>query len=68
MALAIRENREVRNIDAVAERPDGTRVHFMPFATPLRDASDALIGAVNILIEIESLRVPPPELAALRNT
>jgi hypothetical protein len=28
-----------RAMTAVAERPDGTRVHFMPFPTPLHDAS-----------------------------
>ena len=52
MATAIKENRAIRNLDAVAERPDGTRVHFMPFPTPIRDASGAVIGAVNMLVDI----------------
>jgi PAS domain S-box-containing protein len=56
MAVALRENRPVRNVDAIAERPDGTRVRFMPYPTPLRDASGALIGAVNILVDIGSLQ------------
>jgi PAS domain-containing protein len=56
MAIALRENRPVRNVDAVAERPDGARIHFMPYPTPLRDAHDALIGAVNILVDLGSLR------------
>jgi len=30
MALALKERREVRGMEAVAERPDGTRVHFVP--------------------------------------
>jgi PAS domain-containing protein len=34
MAVAIREDRRVRGVTAVAERPDGTQVHFRPFPTP----------------------------------
>lgn len=52
MAVAIREDRKVRGVTAFAERPDGTRVHFRPFPTPLHDANDNLIGAVNVLVDI----------------
>jgi PAS domain S-box-containing protein len=52
MATAIKEKRTVRGVDAIAERPDGTRVPFEPYPTPLFDASGALIGAVNMLIDI----------------
>jgi PAS domain S-box-containing protein len=52
MAIAIKEKRAVRGIQAIAERPDGTRVPFEPYPTPLFDASGALIGAVNMLIDI----------------
>ena len=52
MAVALREDRRVRGMTAVAERPDGTRVHFMPFPTPLHDASNRLVGAVNVLIDL----------------
>jgi two-component system CheB/CheR fusion protein len=52
MAVALREQRAVRGGRAVAERPDGTRVPFMAFPTPLRDASGAFIGAVNMLIDM----------------
>jgi PAS domain S-box-containing protein len=52
MAVAIRENRPIRNVEALAERPDGTRVPFLPFPSPLRDADGNLIGAVNMLIDI----------------
>jgi len=51
MAIALRENRPVRGVGALAERPDGTRVSFMPFPTPLRDASGALVGGVNMLLD-----------------
>jgi PAS domain S-box-containing protein len=52
MAIAIKEKRAVRGMEAIAERPDGTRVSFEPYPTPLFDASGALIGAVNMLIDI----------------
>src|SRR5687767_2477091 len=52
MALALKERREVRGMEAVAERPDGTLVDFVPYPTPLYDASGILIGAVNMLVDI----------------
>jgi PAS domain-containing protein len=36
MAVAILEKRSVRGVTAVAERPDGSRVNFMPCPTHLR--------------------------------
>lgn len=52
MAVALRENRLIRNVEAVAERPDGTLVPFLPYPTPLRDPSGNVTGAVNMLIDI----------------
>ena len=52
MAIALKQGRAIRGGQAVAERPDGTRVPFMAFPTPLRDASGTLIGAVNMLVEL----------------
>jgi PAS domain S-box-containing protein len=52
MATALKQGRSIRGRQAIAERPDGTRVPFMPFPTPLYDASGALVGAVNMLIDI----------------
>ncbi len=52
MALALKERRPIRGMEAVAERPDGTRVPFIPYPTPLFDASGALLGAVNMLVDI----------------
>jgi PAS domain S-box-containing protein len=56
MATALREGRAIRNVSAVAERPDGTRIPFMPFPTPLFDADGELIGAVNMLVDISALK------------
>jgi PAS domain S-box-containing protein len=52
MAVALKENRPVRGVEAVAERPDGSRIPFMPFPTPLRDAAGALVGGVNLLLDM----------------
>src|SRR5947207_4951586 len=52
MAIALKEGRELRGVSAIAERPDGTRVHFMPYPTLIRDASGKIVGAVNMLVDI----------------
>src|SRR5664279_5668146 len=52
MAIALKENRAVRGLEAACERPDGTRVPFIPYPTPLHDESGKLIGAVNMLVDI----------------
>src|SRR5690349_410103 len=52
MAVALKENRPVRDVEAIAERPDGSRICFMPYPTPLRDEAGQLLGAVNMLVDI----------------
>lgn len=49
-AVALREARPVRGVGAIAERPDGTRVPFMSFPTPLRDSGGALAGILNLMV------------------
>jgi PAS domain S-box-containing protein len=56
MALAIKENRTIRGMEAYAERRDGSRVRFMPFPTPLRDENGKLIGALNMLVDVTDRR------------
>jgi len=52
MAVTLKEDRPVRGIEAIAERPDGVRIPFLPLPTPLHDASGRLVGAVNMLIDL----------------
>ena len=52
MAMALHQRRAIRGMEAVAERPDGTRIPFIPYPTPLFDASGRLTGAVNTLVDI----------------
>src|SRR5690242_5765429 len=63
MAVALKEGREIRGVTAIAERPDGTRVHFMPYPTLLRDARGKIVGAVNMLVDV-SEQVRADELQA----
>lgn len=52
MAVAIREQREVRGGEAIAERPDGTRIPFRAYPTPIYDAAGNFNGALNMLVDI----------------
>lgn len=52
MAITLRENRPIRGIELIAERPDGTRLRVLPFPTPLRNETGALDGAINVLADI----------------
>jgi PAS domain S-box-containing protein len=52
MADAVKNNRAIRGVEAIAERPDGSQIPFMPFPSPLRDESGALVGAINMLVDI----------------
>ncbi|MCK1475985.1 PAS domain S-box protein [Bradyrhizobium sp. 197] len=52
MAVALKEDRPVRGVEAIAERPDGSFVPFIPYPTPLHDADGKLIGAINMLVDI----------------
>lgn len=52
MAIAIKEQRPIRDEVAIAARPSGKRVAFRPYPTPLFDEQGNLIGAVNILVDV----------------
>ncbi len=52
MAICLKEQRPVRGMEAACERPDGTRVPFIPYPTPLFDETGKLTGAVNMLVDI----------------
>ncbi len=56
MAVALREGQPVRGLEAIAERPDGTRVAFLAKPTPLQDASGRPVGAVIMLADISDRR------------
>src|SRR6478736_862473 len=65
MAVALREGRELRGVEAVAERPDGSRVPFIPYPTLLKDGDGRVVGAINILIDIADRKTGYVESAQL---
>lgn len=54
MAVAVKEQRPVRDEVAIAMRPDGTRSAFLPYPTPLFDDDGSFIGAINLLIDVSA--------------
>jgi PAS domain S-box-containing protein len=57
MAVAVKERRSVRGLDAVSERPDGTRIPFIPFPTPIFNSDGQFVGAVNLLVDISERKL-----------
>ena len=52
MAITLREGRPVRGQEIIIERPDGSRRNVLPYPDPIRDASEKIVGAVNMLLDI----------------
>jgi len=52
MALAVREGRPIRGTEIIIERPDGSRSFVLPHPDPIRDAAGAVVGAVNMLVDL----------------
>jgi PAS domain S-box-containing protein len=67
MAIALRENRAIHGAEAMAERPDGTRVPFLAYPAPLHNAAGELIGAVNMLVDITERKVAEDHRQLLLN-
>jgi PAS domain S-box-containing protein len=67
MAIALKEGRAIRDAEAVAERPDGTRVPFIPYPTPLRDAKGRITGAINMLVDISERKQAETQQRILLN-
>lgn len=65
MALALKERRSIRGEEAIAERPDGTRVRFATFPTPIIDADGECIGAVNMLVDLGEQKIAEERLLLL---
>ncbi len=63
MAMAVREKVPVRGAIVVAEREDGSRVTFLPYPTPIMNADGAVVGAIDLFIEITD-RAQPDALNA----
>jgi signal transduction histidine kinase len=52
MALALRDGKEYNGFEIAIERPDGSCWTALAHANPIHDESGAVIGAVNVLVDI----------------
>jgi PAS domain S-box-containing protein len=52
LAQTLRMGRPIRGVEAIIERPDGSRASFVPYPTPLFDDKGRLTGAVNLLMDV----------------
>src|SRR3984893_16288672 len=54
MAIALKEGRVIRGTEAIAERPDGSRIWFTPYPSPLRDARGRIVRSEEHTSELQS--------------
>jgi PAS domain S-box-containing protein len=65
LAVCLAEARPNCGREVIAERPDGTRVCWVNYATPIEDRNGRLIGALNILADISERKRSDIEAARL---
>lgn len=51
-AVALRERRPVRGVEAIATHPDGTQVSLLAYSTPTFDAQGELAGTIGVLVDV----------------
>ena len=56
IATAVRDGKPMRDCELIVERQDGGRSHVMAFPEPILDSSGAVVGAVNMLVDITALK------------
>jgi two-component system, chemotaxis family, CheB/CheR fusion protein len=67
MAMTLRQKRAIRGLEAVCERPDGSRIALIPYPTPIFDRSGNLVGAVNMVVDISERKRTEDALAKHRD-
>jgi PAS domain S-box-containing protein len=56
MAQALSRGRAIRDVEILVERSDGIRRNILPHPEPIFDDSGAVVGAVNMLVDITERR------------
>lgn len=56
MGLALRNGKEYLSQEIIIERPDGSRWTALAHASPFHDENGAVVGAVNVLVDISDRR------------
>jgi PAS domain S-box-containing protein len=67
MAVTLSTKAAVRGAEAVALRPDGSKIPFIPYPTPLFDETGELVGAINMLMDISERKRAEASLAKHRD-
>jgi PAS domain S-box-containing protein len=57
MAMALKTGEATHGLEAVFERPDGSRGAFLAYPTLLHDAAGVMMGAVNMLVDISERKL-----------
>src|SRR3954468_9294188 len=65
MAITLKEDRALSGVEAIAERPDGTRVPFLAYPSPIHDTSGKLIGAIKMMVDISDRKEAEDMVRAL---
>ncbi|HYG15435.1 MAG TPA: PAS domain S-box protein, partial [Bacteroidia bacterium] len=50
------QNRLMRGVEFVMERPDGLRSHIMPYPEPVYNETGELVGAINMMVDVTVLK------------
>ena len=61
--MALKQGRVVRGREAILERFDGTRIPIVPYPTPMRDGKGAIVGVVNMTVDISEQKTAERLLA-----
>ena len=61
--IALTQGRAVRGREAILERGNGSRVPIVPYPTPLRDRTGAIVGVVNMTVDISERKQAERALA-----
>ena len=56
MAIAMKEEREIKGIELIVERADGSRRNVLAHINPLSNPDGRLAGAVNVVVDITELK------------
>ena len=67
MALALKETRRFAAKEVIIERPDGSRRAVLSHASPLFDEAGAMVGAVNILLDITDRKLAEDAMRARKD-
>ncbi len=61
--IALKQGRSVRSREAILERQDGARVPILPCPTPMYDTTGAIVGVVNMTVDLSERKNAEQALA-----